>query len=595
MTPQPADPSLQIPAAVRRALWEAPRATTLLDLLRQPAATHPDVPAIFISPNGRDISACTWGALWDGACVEGGRLAALGAVAGQPVILALPTSELFFRAFFGIHAAGGVPVPVTTPPSLNASRLEWYRDHIGRIARDAGARLLCTSTRFAPVLRELAATLPVTLDVITVDEPSGAPSIEPASPAPDALALLQYTSGSTTHPKGVALTHASILNNTAIISNAISGPEASAVSWLPLYHDMGLIGAALAGLYSRTPVLFLPTTVFIKEPASWLRAIGRFGATITLAPNFAYHHAVRHAPLELLAGVSLATLTTALNGAEPIDIEAVQAFEATYAPLGLRAGVVRPVYGLAESSLAVTFADAGHRIVESVDADAVESEAIARPAAGGRSRVLVSVGRPLPTQEVRIVETGGGPLPDRHIGQILVRGPSVMSGYYGHPDETRATLRDGWLHTGDLGYLVDGSLFITGRAKDLIIRHGRNYHPGDIETVVAALPGVLRAGVAAFGLSAGGQEQVVVVAETRLKDEAARTTLVRQIRERCHDAFLFGPDDVALLGAGGIPRTTSGKVRRHECRRLYLAGELATERTPGSRAPARTTEDPAPS
>jgi acyl-CoA synthetase (AMP-forming)/AMP-acid ligase II len=539
--------------------------------------------------------AVTWSALWNGARAQGGRLVEAGLRLEEPVLLALPTSELFFTTFFGIHAAGAVPAPITTPQSLVASRLEWYREHVARIASDSGARILCTSTRFEPVLRELVAGFERPLLVIAMDAPNDARPIDPSSLSPESLGLLQYTSGSTTHPKGVALTHAGILTNTRIISSAISGPTESGVSWLPLYHDMGLIGGALSALYGRTPVLLMPTPQFIKEPASWLRAIAAFEATITLAPNFAYGHAVRHAPPELLGGISLASLRTALNGAEPVDLESVEAFERTYAPLGLRSGVVRPVYGLAESSLAVTFADAGRRTIDTVDADALEREGIARPGASGRRRLFVSVGRALPTQDVRVFDADDRERAEREIGEIVVRGPSLMRGYYNRPDETAEALRGGWLHTGDLGYLHRGELFITGRAKDLIIRNGRNYHPADIESALAPVAGVLRGGVAAFGYDADGRERVVVVVETKLRDEDARADLSRRIRARCHEAFLFGPDDIALAAAGGIPRTTSGKVRRHECRRLYLAGALTTGRTPATRAPARTTEAPGPS
>ena len=583
---------LPITAADRRELWDARGASTLLDLIRIPATTHSDVPAFFVSPSGGELQAAPWGSLWRGALAQGARVSRAGGTPQEPVLLALPTSELFFHVFFGIHAAGCVPAPIALPMSLNVSRLDWYRELFGAIVRDSGARVVCTTSRFAAVFQQLAADLPSRPTVLAADE-AGPAGDDFVCGAPPELALLQYTSGSTSAPKGVALTQANILTNARIICEAVAGPEESGVSWLPLYHDMGLIGAALSGLYGRTPVVFLPTNVFIKEPASWLRTIGRTGATITLAPNFAYGHALRHAPLDLLEGISLASLKVALNGAEPVDADTVDAFEAHFAPLGLRRGVVRPVYGLAESSLAVTFSEAGRRTIDTIDAEAVETAGRALPATTGRRRVVVAVGRALPTQEVRVVGADGAPLADRQVGEVVVRGPSVMRGYYGRPDESAMALRGGWLHTGDLGYMVDGEVFLTGRAKEMIVRLGRNYYPVDIERALAPLPGILRGGVVAFGVDAGGVEQVVVMAETRLRADE-REALTRQIRARCHDAFLFGPDDVVLTGAGGIPRTTSGKVRRHECRRLYLAGQ-ATGRIPATPDPGRTTGAPGPS
>jgi len=556
----------------RRLLFREPRATTLLEIIERPAERYPSLPIVFISSDAKSAEPWTWRALWDSALVQAASLSALGVTRGEPVVLAIPTSGLFFHVFFGVLAAGGVPVPVATPASLNPARLGWYRELLSQILSDCGARLVVTSERYAEAVR---ASVPEHTRVLAADHPVDAHGALAYRPRPEDLALLQYTSGSTSHPKGVALTHANIIANAHAIGDAIVHEESAGVSWLPLFHDMGLIGVALAALYTRTPILLLPTTLFVKEPASWLRAIGRFGATITQAPNFAYAHATRHVDLGDVADVSLATLRTALNGAEPVDVQAVEAFEEKFSVLGLRGRVVRPVYGLAESALAVTFSDEGHRSIDEIDADALEREG--RAVSGGtaeRTRKIVSVGRPLITQEIRIVDERGSIRGDRHAGEVLVRGPSVMRGYYNRPAETAATLEDGWLRTGDLGYIADGRLYLTGRLKDLIIRHGRNYHPADIEHVIGATEGVLRGGSAAFGLHDSEASRVVVVAETRLRQPDQHAALVRRIRENCQAAFLFGPDDVRLVPGGGIPRTTSGKVRRAECRRMYLESEL---------------------
>ncbi len=569
-------------------LWEAPRASTLLEILSGPAARYPDHPALFLSADGRTADALTWSALWQGALAQAARLAATARpAAGEPVLLVAPTSAAFMTGFFGILAAGGVPVPVAPPASVKLTRLDWYRGLITGIAADAHASTVLTTSRYVTALQACVADAARPLQVLdaegSLEAEAPLDAEAPAAPGqslrsradPGALALIQYTSGSTSRPKGVALTHANVVANMSIIAGAIAREDSIGVSWLPLYHDMGLIGALLTALYSRVPLLLMPTALFIKEPATWLRAIGLCRGTITLAPNFAFGHVVRHAPIEELAGVSLASLKTVLNGAEPVDAAAIAAFEEKFAGLGLRRGVVRPVYGLAESALAVTFADEGDPVVDVVDAEALEGTGRAVPAVQGpRTRRFVSVGPPLPTQDLRILDPDDRPCPERVVGEVGVRGPSVMEGYYRRPDETRDALRGGWLHTGDLGYLADGRLYLTSRLKDVIIRRGRNYYPADIEMAIAAADGVLRAGVVVFGVVIGGEDRVVVVAETKLRDPSLLDVLSRAIRERCHAAFLFGPDDLRLVPAGGIPRTTSGKVRRTECRQLYLADAL---------------------
>jgi acyl-CoA synthetase (AMP-forming)/AMP-acid ligase II len=572
-------PPIQAPGdrAERLQIWHSPKPSTLLEMIAAPAASHPGVAPLWFSYDGRTSEPHTWGALWDASIAAGCRLSQLLGAAREPVLIAAPTSPAFFHAFFGVLAAGGVPVPIATPPSMNVSRLDWYQDLVARIAADAGARMLLTTSRYTPVLESCMSAAAPSLRILTIDggTPEPASGWRPAAPLPQNLAFLQYTSGSTSNPKGVELTHANVVANMGLIGNAITAPDSVGVSWLPLYHDMGLIGAGLGALYTRVPMLLMPTTVFVKDPASWLRAISAFGATITLAPNFAFQHAVRYVNVdELASGTSLRTLATALNGAEPVDAGAVEAFEEKFAAIGLRRGTVRPVYGLAESSLAVTFSDAGEFVVDVVDADALEQEAIARPpAAASRTRRFVSVGRPLPTQELRVVDADDRPLPERHVGEVIVRGPSVMRGYYGRPADTAAALRNGFLHTGDLGYLFGGRLYLTGRSRDLIIRYGRNYYPADIEAVAGRI-GSGRGASVAFSVDGDGDTRIVIVAETRVRDAAQLGELERGIKEACHAAFLFGPDEVRLVPLGTVPRTTSGKVRRDECRRLYQAAAL---------------------
>jgi acyl-CoA synthetase (AMP-forming)/AMP-acid ligase II len=568
-------------------LWEEPRSTNLLDMVATPAARYPGLPALFFSRDGVAHEALTWSALWHGAQAAAHRLSDRGLASATPVLVATATSPAFFSAFFGVLAAGGIPVPIAAPASRRPARLERYTAMLAGIAADAGARSVLTSTDLESTLADCARQTGLPLTAIAVDGTlpvtrSGGTAFPSRVVRPDDLALLQYTSGSTGHPRGVALSHRNVITNIGLIADAIVTPTSSAVSWLPLHHDMGLLGGALTALFTRRPALLLSPQAFAREPAVWLRAIDAFRASITLAPSFAFAHTARSVTAADLADLSLDCLRTVLNGAEPVDVDAIDTFETVLAECGLPRHVVRPVYGLAESALAVTFADAGPCLVENVDADALEygGRAIRQESgtatAVSRTRRLVSVGRPLPTQEVRIVAHGDRSQPDRTVGEIVVRGPSVMVGYYNRPDETRETLRGGWLHTGDLGYIADGRLFVTGRLKELIIRHGRNYDPADIEAIAARAAGAAGGGAAAFAVGTDGEPRVVIVAETRLREAAALENLARRIRQCCHEALLFGPDDLRLVPRGAIPRTTSGKVRRAECRRLYLENTLPT-------------------
>jgi acyl-CoA synthetase (AMP-forming)/AMP-acid ligase II len=562
--------------AERLRLWDQPRARDLVELVAGPAGWAPDVAAAHFCHHGAEPESITWGSLWQRANGVAHRLIADGMQPGDRVVIIVPTSKAYLEAFFGVQIARGIAVPLAPPTALSGSKRDNYAAFAGVVISDCQA--------WGAILQPVA--LDALAPLLAVSHPElrliGAGDWTPEAEAPsrpdvrrDGTAMLQYTSGSTSQPKGVMLSHTNIVENLEAIAEKIASPELVGVTWLPLYHDMGLIGTCLTPLYSRRPITLMPPQAFAKDPAVWLRAISDYGATASVAPNFAFSYCTGKLRVEDLAGVRLDTLRTLLNGAEPVDMDAVKTFEQKFGPLGLKPGTVRPVYGLAESALAVTFTEPGVHRVDEVDSDRVEIEGVAAPPAPeSRVRRFVSVGHPISGQTVRIGGVHDEALPDREIGHVLVQGPSIMQGYYGRPDETESALRNGWLHTGDLGYLADGELYITGRIKDLIIRHGRNYAARDIEAKVAAVEGVLYTGAVAFSLEGEGETKVIIVVETRLRDAAARQALVREIRLRCHDAFLFGPDDVKLVSPGSIPRTTSGKLRRQETRRRFLDGEF---------------------
>jgi len=577
----------------RQRLWNEPRATNLLELIAMPGERYPDVVAFGLCHHGVDPEVITWGALWQAARARAGQLNELNLQKGDRVIIALPTSRAFFEFFFGVLLAGGIPLPTAPPTSLKESKFNAYQNLLNSIALDSGAAVCVSSARIMKALQVGLQSVNPQMRTLLADEtwqPDRPVSL--IKPSGSDTALLQYTSGSTSVPKGVALSHRNILANAAAIANAIVDPDTVCVSWLPLYHDMGLIGTFLTAIYCRTPTIFMPPQAFIKSPALWFRCISDHLATSTVAPNFAFIYSVKNIQIEEVADISLSSLRVVLNGAEPIDLVAVESFYEKFKPLGLADGVIRPVYGLAESSLAVSFSEPGPLIIDKVGADQLERDGRAVPASSPtRCTTFVSVGRELTTQEIQIVDEAGRALAERHVGEIVVRGESVMQGYFNRESETAEALRNGRLHTGDLGYLADGRLYVTGRIKDLIIRHGKNYCPQDIESLVTRLEGIVKGGAAAFSIEGEGDTKVVVVAETRSRDPELRAELIRQIRLQCHDAFLFGPDDIWLVPPGTIPRTSSGKIRRRECKQSYLVNRFdePTRQTQRTLTEPRTT------
>jgi len=496
---------------------------------------------------------------------------------GDLAALVLPDDEQFLVALFGTSLAGGTPASLY-PPSA-AAELPRYIELTGTILRAAGARAVVTTRALAPSFERARPHCPE-LSLILCFDDLGAAALEPdVWPAPDDIAFVQFTSGSTSTPKGVALTHANLSANI----DAFGGPSAVAisfddigVSWLPLNHDMGLVGMALGALYAGRPCVLLPAAAFVKRPVEWLRAITRHRGTVSFAPDFAYDLCVRR--VKDLEGLDLSSWRVAGCGAEPIHPSTLAAFAGKFAAVGFRDTSFVPCYGLAEHVLAATIAPAGRRpVTEQISADELTAHRVAVAHAGDeRSLALVSCGAVLPGHRLQIAGDAGEPLPEHRVGEILLAGPSVMRGYYNERALTAETIRDGWLHTGDLGYLSDGELFVCGRTKDLIIVNGRKYHPQDIEWAVDSLGGVRRGRVVAFGtVQTSGADRVVVVVEP--SGTVAPDVLTDAIRQEIGDLFGLYVDDVALVRGGTIGRTTSGKVQRAATRIRYERGELTAE------------------
>jgi acyl-CoA synthetase (AMP-forming)/AMP-acid ligase II len=358
---------------------------------------------------------------------------------------------------------------------------------------------------------------------------------------------------------------------------ALSAEDAG-VSWLPLYHDMGLVGMALGPIYCARPVFLLTPQAFVKRPVEWLRAISRYRATISFAPNFAYDLCVRRIKDCDVEGVDLSCWRVAGCGAEPIHAPTLAAFAEKFRPVGFRETSLLPSYGLAEHVLAATFPPRDRRPrVEQARADDLNERRVAIPPEGDDqpAATLVSCGLPLPGHQIRIVDERGRELSERHVGEITLAGPSVMLGYYRDDDLTRRTVRQGWLHTGDLGYLSGGELFVCGRAKDVIIVNGRKYHPQDLEWGIDDLPGVRRGRAVAFGTAqSGGPDRVVIVVERG--GSVAPGALRDAIRRRIVDLHGLYVDEVVLVPSGTVGRTTSGKLQRAAIKARYECGDLLT-------------------
>jgi 1-acyl-sn-glycerol-3-phosphate acyltransferase len=400
-------------------------------------------------------------------------------------------------------------------------------------------------------------------------------------------AFLQYTSGSTGDPKGVILTHTNLLAN---IRSIVSGLEIRAddacVSWLPLYHDMGLIGAWFVPLFIGIPLIVMSPLAFLSRPERWLRAIHKHRATIAPAPNFAYELCVRKIADKDLEGLDLSSWRAATNGAEPVRAETLERFAKRFAPYGFHPKALMAVYGLAEASLAISVPRLGDGYkVDRIERSTFESEGRAIPVGAGAAAALefVNAGKPLPSVEVRIVDAAGRDLGERQEGQLWFRSPAATSGYYRNPEATRELMRDGdWLDSGDLAYWGEGELYITGRAKDVIIKAGRNLYPHEIEEIAGRVKGVRTGCVVAFGATdeRTGTERLIVAAEIRDVDNAKQ--IEADISRAVDEAMGMPADAITLLRPQSIPKTSSGKLRRSDTRRLFLEGKLGKKQQSAS-------------
>jgi 1-acyl-sn-glycerol-3-phosphate acyltransferase len=569
-----ASPLALVPAAAE--------AGTLIEVLDQHAAHHPDRRHVTVL---QDETTET-GTMTFGELAAAGRAVAAGLVArdivpGDRIALMLPTSLDFFSAFFGVLYAGAVPVPIYPP-----ARLGQLEEHLRRqagILRNAGARILITVPQargVAALLRGQVETLMMVIDVASLAADSRRTPL-PAVADGGATALIQYTSGSTGDPKGVVLSHANLLANIRAMGTALEAVSTDVfVSWLPLYHDMGLIGAWLGSLYFAVPLYAMSPLAFLARPQSWLWAIHRYRGTLSVAPNFAYDLCANRIDDADIDGLDLSSLRILANGAEPITAGTIARFIERFARYGLRREAVAPVYGLAECAVGLAFPPLNRGpVIDRVSEEALRRRGIAEPAASDAERVLeiVACGQPIPGHEVRIVDDLGLELGERREGRLQFRGPSATSGYYRNEAKTRELIRYGWHDSGDRAYMAGGDIFITGRIKDIIIRAGRNIYPHELEEALGNIAGIRKGCVAAFGTGdpAAGTERLVILAETRETDAAARAALVERAHEVATDILGAPPDEIVLAPPRTVQKTSSGKIRRSAAKAFYESGRLS--------------------
>jgi 1-acyl-sn-glycerol-3-phosphate acyltransferase len=577
----PKDASAAVQAMASASGFEPVRAaaddaTTLVEVLDWHLRVHPDrVHIVHLGDEGE--TRITYRDLRQQADIVAAGLQREGLLPRQTVAIMLPTSPEYFHAYFGILLAGGIPVPIYPPANL--SQIEEHVHRHASILSNAQASILVTVAAARGVAQLLEARVPELHRVLTVGELKARGGTPRDCPVRNGdIAFLQYTSGSTGDPKGVVLTHANLLANIRAIGQAVDIDARDVfVSWLPLYHDMGLISAWLACLYFAIPLVVMSPLAFLARPQRWLQAIQRYRGTLSAAPNFAYELCVKRIDDAQIEGLDLSSWRMAGNGAEPVLPETLRRFTERFSRYGFRPEAMTPVYGLAECSVGLLCPPPGRGPrIDCIDRDTFSRGGRAVPAPADKANALrfVSCGRPLPGHEVRIVDAAGRPVGERIEGRLEFRGPSATRGYYRNPEQTHRLFDGDWLDSGDRAYLAESEIYLSGRVKDIIIRGGRNIYPHEVEDAVGAVAGVRRGCVAVFGSPdpASGTERLVVLAETLQTDPASLEALRARIVETTVAVLGEPPDDVVPAPPHTVLKTSSGKVRRAACRALYESG-----------------------
>lgn len=551
---------------------------TLVDILRAYAWVEPERPHIYLQDETGEEQVINYGSLLGEASKVAAGLTADGMKSGDTVAIMLPTSVEFFHAFMGILLMGGIPVPIYPPFCID--QIEEYTKRESIILNNAEIKSLITFHKAEGISRIIKSSIPSLNHVTTVELLKRSNnSIPEVVISKDDPALIQYTSGSTGDPKGVLLSHFNLISNIKAYGKAVPIlPTDVIVSWLPLYHDMGLIGAWLGSFYHGIPTTILSPLSFLNRPERWLWAIHYHRGTLSAGPNFAYELCVKKIKDNQLEGLDLSCWKLALNGSEAIYPETLKRFTEKFKKYGFKEESFFPAYGLAESSLSVAFPALGRKpIVDRIARKAFEEEKKAVQTLDKKDSLqFVCCGKALPGHEIRIVDDEGRALGERHAGRLQFKGPSSMQGYYRNPDATQAIFHNGWWDSGDLAYMADNELYIAGRIKDIIIKAGRNIYPPEIEEITGDVAGIRKGSVIAFGVNdpGSGTENFVIVAETAERNKQLRNKLTAEIIEKVTETISIPPDIVVLVPLKTIPKTSSGKLQRSKCKENFIEGKL---------------------
>ena len=551
-------------------------AQTLIEVLDWHVQNHPERTHITLyndHDNGENIS---FGVLAQEAATIAAGLQYHGLKPRQTVALMLPTSREYFVSFFAILLAGAIPVPLY-PPARRTQVEEHLRRH-QRILENCQAVILITVDENKALAAELTNQLSDLQQIISPQELTTTNNtfFRTKTSSQD-IAFLQYTSGSTGTPKGVILSHYNLLSNVQAMGERVGAKSSDVyVSWLPLYHDMGLIGAWFGSLYYGMHLVVMPPLSFLARPSRWLNALHRYRGTLTGAPNFAYELCLQRIGDKQLAALDLSSVRCIFNGAEPISPNTMAQFNRKFKPCGLTETAMQPVYGLAECSVGLTFpATKRPPLIDQIDRVTFMKTGRAVTTTKSETALLFpACGIPLSQHEIRIVDDAELELPERQQGRLEFRGPSATSGYYRNPEATKKLFHGDWLDSGDLAYIANGELYITGRIKDIIIHAGRNIYPHELEQAIGHIDGIRNGCVAVFGSQNqdSGTEQLVVLAETKIEDPKQREQLVVQINSISSDLVGSPPDEIALVKPHTVLKTSSGKIRRSACRDLFEQG-----------------------
>jgi len=560
------------------------KSRTLIDVLNLHVNSNPDRRHIQVYADEGDGEIITFSQLKNIAMCVAGGLVQKGLEPGEPVALMLPSSPDYFYSFFGILLAGGIPVPIY-PPARPSQLEDHMRRHV-RILTNCLAKIFITVPEGKGVAQLLKSQVPNLQHIVSATELKSSDTLStlPLVTEND-IAFIQYTSGSTGNPKGVVLTHANLLTNIQSMGRVVNASSKDVfVSWLPLYHDMGLIGAWLGSLYYAALFVVMSPLNFLARPERWLWAIHRYQGTLSASPNFGYEYCIKRLEKENLTGLNLSSWRAAFNGAEPVSPETLNNFSQCFESFGFNKKAMMPVYGLAESTVGLAFpALERGPVIDTIDRHKFMSTGVAEPTQDNDEHALkfVSCGPPLPHHQIRVIDHAGHELPDRHEGRLEFHGPSSTSGYYRDAEKTHCLFDDDWLDTGDLAYIANGELFLTGRIKDIIIKAGRNIYPHELEEAAGNIPGIRTGRVAVFGSEdkLTKTERLIVMAETRSKNTSELEQLRKKINTLAIDLTGSPADEVVLAPPGSVLKTSSGKIRRAASRELFEIGEIGKKQS----------------